>query len=210
MGAMRHMSTLSPKRLGRALLAPAAVALTVLACLWVVQAAVEHHSDSERFARADLLRTAITIAHDEQGLVAANKVSYSRARAIQIDELSTQLMQLLRTADHAWTPGKPMTGLASKYGVHILLADSPGHAKKARAALAAVATTASGALATERAAALTDRPRGGLLVDIEIAAAALAAIEGPLLLFWVVRRHRRRVERHHQRRVDQLAAQART
>ena len=46
--------------------------------------------------------------------------------------------------------------------------------------------------------------------DIEIGAAALAAIEGPLLLFWVVRRHRRRVERTHQRRVDQLAAQART
>ena len=47
-------------------------------------------------------------------------------------------------------------------------------------------------------------------MDIEIGAAALAAIEGPLLLFWVVRRHRRRVERRHQRRVDQLSAQART
>jgi diguanylate cyclase (GGDEF)-like protein len=80
----------------------------------------------------------------------------------------------------------------------------------ADAALAAVESTAASALAKERADALADRPREGLLVDIEIGAAALAAIEGPLLLFWVVRRHRRRVERTHQRRVDQLAAQART
>jgi len=103
-----------------------------------------------------------------------------------------------------------MRGLSSKYGTSILLADSPSHAKKTRASLAAVVATANRALVAERVAALTDRPREGLLVDIEIGAAAIAAIEGPLLLFWVVRRHRRRVERHHQRRVDQLSAQART
>jgi diguanylate cyclase (GGDEF)-like protein len=103
-----------------------------------------------------------------------------------------------------------MRGLSSRYGTDILLADSPTHAVRAKVALAAVAATAASALAIERTAAISDRPRGGLLVDVEIAAAALAAIEGPLLLFWVVRRHRRRVERTHQRRVDQLAAQART
>jgi diguanylate cyclase (GGDEF)-like protein len=103
-----------------------------------------------------------------------------------------------------------MKGLSSKYGTDVLLADSPAHARKAKNALAAIATAAAGALAAERADALQHRPRAGFLVDIEIAAAALAAIEGPLLLFWVVRRHRRRVERTHQRRVDQLAAQART
>ena len=48
---MRHMFTLSPKRLGRALLAPAAVALTALACLWVVDAVIEQRTDSARFAR---------------------------------------------------------------------------------------------------------------------------------------------------------------
>src|SRR4029077_8961896 len=128
----------------------------------------------------------------------------------QIDVESNQLMELLRAADHAWEQGRPMKGLSSRYGTDILLADSPTHARKARNALAAVASTATSALAIEGANALRDRPREGLLVDIEIAAAALAAIEGPLLLFWVVRRHRRRVERHHQRRVDQLSAQART
>jgi len=207
---MRHMFTLSPKRIGRALLAPAAVALTGLACLWVVSAAIEQHSDSARFARADLLQTAIDLARHEQSLVTVNKGNFTTARSKQINADSTQLMELLRAADHAWGPGRPMKGLSSRYGTDILLADSPSHAQGARTALAAVASTATSALAVERAEALSDRPREGLLVDIEIGAAALAAIEGPLLLFWVVRRHRRRVERTHQRRVDQLAAQVRT
>ena len=142
--------------------------------------------------------------------MAANKGNYSSSRATQIDAESNRLMQLLRAADHAWGQGRPMKGLSSRYGTDILLADSPAHARKARNALTAVASTATSALSTEGADALKNRPREGLLVDIEIGAAALAAIEGPLLLFWVVRRHRRRVERTHQRRVDQLAAQART
>ena len=207
---MRHMFTLSPKRLGRALLAPAAVGLTALACLWVGSSAIDQRSESARFARADLLQTAIDLSRREAALVAANKASYSTARATQIDVQSNELMQLLRAADHSWGQGRPMKGLSSRYGTDILLADAPAHARKARLALAAIASTASGALATERSDALRDRPHGGLLVDIELGAAALAAIEGPLLLFWVVRRHRRRVERTHQRRVDQLAAQART
>ena len=124
---------------------------------------------------------------------------------------SGQLMQLLRAADHAWGQGRPMKGLSSRYGTDILLADSPAHARNGRDRTQPQSeSTATSALATERADALNDRPREGVLVDIEIGAAALAAIEGPLLLFWVVRRHRRRVERTHQRRVDQLAAQART
>ena len=207
---MRHMFTLSPRRLARSLLAPAAVALTVLACLWVVEAAIEQHSDSARFARADLLQAAIGISQHEQDLIGRNQADYSSARAHEIDAESGRLMELLRAADHAWEQGRPMRGLSNKYGTSILLADSPAHAGRARAALGAVASAAKAALVAERTAALTDRPRGGVLVDIEIGAAALAAIEGPLLLFWVVRRHRRRVERHHQRRVDQLAAQART
>jgi diguanylate cyclase (GGDEF)-like protein len=207
---MRHMFTLSPKRLGRALLAPAAVALTALACLWVATSALEQRSDSSRFARADLLQTAIDIARHEQQLVAANRKSPTAARSLQIDLESGRLMEILRAADHAWAEGRPMKGLSSRYGTDILLADSPSHARAARAAFTAVVATATNALNVERVAALADRPRAGILVDIEIAAAALAAIEGPLLLFWVVRRHRRRVERTHQRRVDQLAAQART
>jgi diguanylate cyclase (GGDEF)-like protein len=207
---MRHMFTLSPKRLGRALLAPAAVALTALACFWVATSALEQRSDSSRFARADLLQTAIDIARHEQQLVAANRKSPTAARSLQIDLESGRLMEILRAADHAWAEGRPMKGLSSRYGTDILLADSPSHARAARAAFTAVVATATNALNVERVAALADRPRAGILVDIEIAAAALAAIEGPLLLFWVVRRHRRRVERTHQRRVDQLAAQART
>ena len=82
---MRHMFTLSPRRLARSLYAPAAVGLTVLACLWVVTAAREQHGDSARFARADLLQSAIGIAHHEQDLVAANKRSYTSARATDID-----------------------------------------------------------------------------------------------------------------------------
>ncbi len=207
---MRHMFTLSPRRLGRSVFAPAAVALTVLACLWVFDSARTRHAASDRVARASLLQTAIDLARDEQDLVAANKERYTSARAREIDADSGRLMQLLRTADHAWGQGRPMRGLSSKYGADILLAHSPSRAKKARSSLAAVASAASSALATERVDALADQPRQGILVDIEIGAAALAAIEGPLLLFWVVRRHRRRVERHHQRRVDQLSAQART
>ena len=207
---MRHMFTLSPKRLGRALSAPAAVALTALACWWVVTAAIEHHSDSARFARADLLQTAIDLSRTERSLVAANAANYTTARAREIDIQSTEMMQVLRAADHVWGHGHAMRGLSSRYGTDILLADSPAHARKARTAFAAVASTATTALTAERVAALNDRPREGVLVDIEIGAAALAAIEGPLLLFWLVRRHRRRVERTHQRRVDQLAAQART
>src|SRR5947208_16873112 len=102
---MRHMFTLSPRRLGRSLYAPAAVVWTLLACLWVVNAARERHGDSARFARADLLQTAIDIAHREQGLVAANKESYTPARAREIDTESGRLMQLLRAADHAWGQG---------------------------------------------------------------------------------------------------------
>jgi diguanylate cyclase (GGDEF)-like protein len=207
---MRHMFTLSPKRIGRALLAPAAVGLTALACFWVASAAIQQHKDSARFARADLLQTAIDLSRHEQHLVVANKANYSSVRALQIDMQSNQLMQLLRAADHTWGPGRPMKGLSSRYGTDILLADSPAHARRAKKALAAIGSAAAGALAVERADALQHRPRSGFLVDIEIGAAALAAIEGPLLLFWVVRRHRRRVERTHQRRVDQLAAQART
>lgn len=207
---MRHMFTLSPKRVARSLFAPAAICLTVLACLWVVQAAIEQRADSERFARADLLQTVIDLTHHERDLIAANRDSYSAARAGEIDAASGRLMQLLRAADHAWGQGRPMRGLSSRYGTSILLADSPSRAKEARSSLAAVASAANSALAAERVAAFADRPRDGILVNIEIGAAALAAIEGPLLLFWVVRRHRRRVERHHQRRVDQLSAQART
>jgi diguanylate cyclase (GGDEF)-like protein/putative nucleotidyltransferase with HDIG domain len=207
---MRHMFTLSPRRFGRALSAPAALALTALACWWVVTAAIEHHSDSARFARADLLQTAIDISRTERSLIAANTANYTTARAREIDIQSTEMMQLLRAADHAWGQEHRMRGLSDRYGTDILLADSPAHARKARAAFAAVASTATKALTAERVDALNDRPREGVLVDIEIGAAALAAIEGPLLLFWVVRRHRRRVERTHQRRVDQLAAQART
>jgi diguanylate cyclase (GGDEF)-like protein len=207
---MRHMFTLSPKRLGRALLAPAAVALTTLACLWVMSAVIEQHTDSARFARADLLQTVIRLTHREQALVAANRTRYTASRARQIDVESSELMHLLRAADHAWGQGRPMKGLSTRYGTDILLADSPTHARRAMPALAAISSIATNALEVERIAALSERPRQGLLVDVEIGAAALAAIEGPLLLFWVVRRHRRRVERTHQRRVDQLAAQART
>ena len=158
------MFTLSPKRLGRALLAPAAVGLTALACLWVGTAAIAQHTASARFARADLLQTAIDLSHHELQLVAANKVSYSSARAAQIDLETNQLMQLLRAADHAWGQGRPMKGLSSRYGTDILLADSPAHASRARNALVAVASTAKAALAAEGADALQNRPREGVSV----------------------------------------------
>jgi diguanylate cyclase (GGDEF)-like protein len=207
---MRHMFTLSPRRLARSLFAPAVVTLTVLACLWVLESAIEQHGDSTRYARADLLQATIDTAHHEQWLVAANRVSRSAARAHEIDAQSGRLMRLLRSADRVWGQGTPMRGLSSRYGTSILLAHSPSQTKRTQSALAAVATAASRALTEERVAALADRPPGGILIDFGIGAAALAAIEGPLLLFWVVRRHRLRVERHHQRRVEQLAAQART
>src|SRR5207253_716404 len=128
------------------------------------------------------------------------------ARARQIDALSASLLHTLR----AWDSGGDVAGLSTHYGVDLLLADAPAHTQKTRVALTAIDSAARASLAAERVAALADHPATGLLADLEIAAAALAAVEGPLLLFWVLRRHRRRVEQHHQARVDHLSAQART
>ncbi|MGZ4291478.1 MAG: HD domain-containing phosphohydrolase [Gaiellaceae bacterium] len=203
---MRHMLSVSPRRVLRSMFAAAAVALTLLAVLWVVGAARDQHVASARAIRAERLQSVIDVARYEQDLVAANRHRPTAARGDAIDKASADLMHLLRS----WGAGGGVAGLSSKYGVAVLLADTPGHARKTEAALTSIRTTAAQALVRERAAALADHPRSGPLADIEITAAALAAVEGPLLLFWVLRRHRKRVERRHQQRVDLLSAQART
>jgi diguanylate cyclase (GGDEF)-like protein len=118
-------------------------------------------------------------------------------------------MSILRSADASWNRDG-LAGLSSRYGVDILLAASPSRTRKTQASLAAVAHAAAAALARERSAALTGPPQRKLLLSVGVLATLLAAIEGPLLLFWVFRRHRRRIERRHQERVEHLAAQART
>jgi diguanylate cyclase (GGDEF)-like protein len=199
------MHSFKPRRLARTALAFTAIALTALAAVWVTQAARAQHAAAARAARGDRLEAVIDLARRERTLVATNRVRPTASRAKAIDAQSAELMHALRT----WDAAGDVAALSTRYGA-VLLAEAPTHAAKARAALAAIEKTARGALAAERIAALDDHPSAGVLSDLEITAAALAAIEGPLLLFWIVRRQRRRVEHDHQARVDQLSAQART
>jgi diguanylate cyclase (GGDEF)-like protein/putative nucleotidyltransferase with HDIG domain len=75
--------------------------------------------------------------------------------------------------------------------------------------IAAIERSARVALARERSAALGE-PSPWPLRRAGAVAALLAAVEGPLLLFGVFRRHRRRLDLRHQERFNALAAQART
>src|SRR5579884_2981816 len=65
------------------------------------------------------------------------------------------------------------------------------------------------ALARERSDAAR-APSRWLAPSVGGGAALLAALDAPLLLFWVFRRHRRRLELRHQERINLLAVQART
>jgi diguanylate cyclase (GGDEF)-like protein len=190
-------------------LAAAALAVAVLGGIWIVGAAKEQHSAASRAARAARFQRVIDLARYEQDLIRANRHQPSRARSSQIDQASSQLMRILRSADTSWDHGG-LAGLSAKYGVDILLADSPSRSRKTQASLVAVSHAASSALEHERSAALTGPPRRKILLTLQVIAAVVAAIEGPLLLFWVFRRHRRRIERRHQERVAHLSAQART
>src|SRR5579884_3665457 len=206
---MRQTSVPSLRRAVRGTLAAAALAVTALAGVWIVTAAKEQHTAASRAARAARFQQVIDLAHREQELVAANARHASPERAREVDAASAQLMGILRSADQSWDRGG-LGGLSDRYGVDILLADSPARHRKTQPALAAVARSASAALDQERAAALEGPPQRQLLLALEVIAALAAAIEGPLLLFWVFRRHRQRLELRHQERVDHLAAQART
>jgi diguanylate cyclase (GGDEF)-like protein len=190
-------------------LAAAAVAVTALAGVWIVGAAKEQHSAASRAARAARFQRVIDLSRYERDLVNANRRQPSAGRSSQIDQASSQLMRILRSADASWDHGG-LAGLSAKYGVDILLADSPSRYRRTDASLAAVARAASAALERERTVALARPPQREILLTLEVIAAVLAAIEGPLLLFWVFRRHRHRIERRHQERVAHLSAQART
>jgi diguanylate cyclase (GGDEF)-like protein len=190
-------------------LAVAAVAVTALAGFWIVEAAKDQHSAASRAARAARYQRVVDLARYEQDLVLANQHQPSVARSNQIDEASSELMGILRASDSSWDHGG-LSGLSGKYGVDILLADSPSRHRRTQASLAAVAHAANLALEHERSVALLRRPPQEFVLALEVIAALVAALEGPLLLFWVFRRHRHRIERRHQERMEHLAAQART
>jgi diguanylate cyclase (GGDEF)-like protein len=190
-------------------LAAVALAVTALAGYWIVGAAKEQHSSSSRAARATRFQRVIDLARYERDLVDANRRHPTATRSYQIDKASSQLMGILRSADSTWDHDG-LAGLSGKYGVDILLADSPSRRRRTQASLAAVARAASSALEHERSLALTGPPKRELLLTLEVIAALAAAIEGPFLLLWVFRGHRRRLERRHQERVEHLSAQART
>jgi diguanylate cyclase (GGDEF)-like protein len=190
-------------------LAVAAVAVTALAGFWIVEAAKDQHSAASRAARAARYQRVVDLARYEQDLVLANQHQPSAARSNQIDEASSELMGILRASDSSWDHGG-LSGLSGKYGVDILLADSPSRHRRTQASLAAVAHAANLALEHERSVALLRRPPQEFVLALEVIAALVAALEGPLLLFWVFRRHRHRIERRHQERMEHLAAQART
>jgi diguanylate cyclase (GGDEF)-like protein len=187
----------------------AAIVVTGLAAVWIVGAAKDQHSASSRAVRAARFQRVLDLTQYERDLVNANRRQPTAARSYQIDKASSELMGILRSADTSWEHGG-LRGLSAKYGVDILLADSASRHRKTLASLAAVGHAAAEGLAEERAAALSRPPKRTLLLTIEVIAALAAAVEGPLLLLWVFRRHRRRIERRHQERVDHLSAQART
>ncbi len=204
---MRQPKSFSPGRLVRSGVVLCALALALLAAVWVVETAVQQHVSGLHARRAKELQTVIDVAKYERGLVLVNKTHLTSGRRAEIDAASAQLMYALRS----WDGGGDMATLSGRYGAYILLADSRHHADVAAGALNAIGAVARRRLAEERLHAFDDPPQTGALVDVEVGAALLAAIEAPLLLLWFRRRHRDQIDqRHHQARVDQLSAQART
>jgi diguanylate cyclase (GGDEF)-like protein len=206
---MRRTSAPTRRRVVPTTLVAVALVVTALAGVWIVSAAKEQHSAASRAARAARFQRVIDLVRYEHDLVEANRRQPTSGRSYQIDQASSQLMGILRHADTSWDHDG-LGGLSAKYGADILLADSPSRYRKTQASLSAVARAAATGLQHERSAALVGPPQRKVLLTLEVLAALAAAVEGPLLLFWVFRRHRHRVERRHQERVDHLAAQART
>jgi diguanylate cyclase (GGDEF)-like protein len=190
-------------------LGAAALVVTALAGVWIVTAAKQQHAAAARAGRAATYQRVVDLVRYEHDLVEANWHDPSTGRSQQIDRVSSELMGVLRSAGSPWGHGG-LAGVGSKYGVDILLADSPSRHRKTQASLAAVGRAASAALEHERSVALAKPRQREVLLGLEVIAALVAAIEGPLLLFWVFRRHRRRLEPRHQERVAHLSAQART
>src|SRR5437868_6159320 len=109
---MRHMLSLKPRRLARTGSALAAVGLTLVAAVWVAQAARTQHMAAARAARADRLETVLDLVRRERALVTANRIRPSAARARQIDASSASLLHTLR----AWDSGGDVAGLSTHYG----------------------------------------------------------------------------------------------
>jgi len=184
------MRRLSLRQLGPTALAAAALAASVVGGAWIVASAAEQRAAAARASHAADLERVLTVARRERTLV-ASRGGTSRSRRIR--RASSLLL-------HA---------VDARYDVDLLLADRPARRRRTENALAAIARGAGAALARERSDAAR-APSRWLAPSVGGGAALLAALDAPLLLFWVFRRHRRRLELRHQERINLLAVQART
>ena len=205
---MRQYTNLRPRRLVRFLSAATVLAVTACGVFWIVGTARTQHAESARAARAFEYQRLLDLTRTERALVAANYDHYSAARARSIGQTTSELMSLLRGSDPSRGDGL-LGALGDRYGVQLLLADSPARTRQTEAALGAVSRAAGARLARERKDAIAAASGNELVRILGIAAALLAAAAGPLLLFWF-RSGLRPVDRRHQERVDDLASQART
>ena len=195
-------------RFVRALSAAILLAITVCGGIWIVGAARAQHAGASRATRAIEYQSAADLARYEQSLVVANDAHYSAVRAHQIQQTTSELMHVLGASGRKTTNGV-LGALGRRYGVDLLLADSRSRSRRTEDVLGAVAKGAGAALARERKDAIAATSGNELIRVLGIAAALLAAIEGPLLLFWF-RSRRGPVDRRHLARVEDLATQART
>jgi diguanylate cyclase (GGDEF)-like protein len=204
---MRQTTNLRLVRLARFTALTIILAVTACGGIWIVDAARAQHADAARASRAAEYARVGDLARYEQSLVSANAQHYSSARSRQIERATSQLMSLLRASERG-ASGNSLSALSGRWGVAILLADTPARSRETDAALGAVVRAANAALARERKDAIAT-PSNDLIRVLGIAAALLAAVEGPLLLFWF-RSRRRPLDRRHLERVEDLATQART
>ena len=173
------------RRTARLALAATAIAVTALGGAWIVDAARAQHAAAARAERAASLHRVIALARDERRLLAS---APSAARSLRLGSTSAELVEALEAVrSDLGTVRRPDT----------------------REKVEAIDSAARRALAREQLEAIA-APTARLVPTVLVLAALLAAIQGPLLLFWAIRRHRRRIETRHEARMSLLATQART
>ena len=146
---MRQYTNLWLRRIVRLLSAATVLAVTACGAFWIVGAARAQHAEAARAARAFEYQRVLDLTRTERSLVAANYDHYSAARARRIEQTASELMSLLRGSDSSRGDGL-LGALGDRYGVRLLLADSPARTRQTEGALGAVSRAAGARLARER------------------------------------------------------------
>lgn len=207
----RHTSSGIPARLARPTSAGLALAIVVLATVWLVGAVHQRHTAESRAVRAAELREVGPLATRERRLVVLNRHHSTPTLVKQIDAGAGDLVSLLDDVGNRSSPTSDVSSLATTYRTAIYLGDSPSHAATAAAALARVRAAAATALAADEQAALRPPYRASPLAVAEIVSSTLILVVGSLLLLWLgLGRPRRRERVRYDAKVEQLAVQALT